>query len=57
MHDFDKLWSRTHDHEAKLCAFDLLELLLLLSLSGRAVETPVNFYFVGCVHFHSAWEQ
>ena len=25
-HDFDKLWSRTHDHEAKLCAFDLLEL-------------------------------
>ena len=50
MHDFDKLWNRTHDHEAKLCAFDLLELLLLLSLSGRAVETPVNFYFVGCVH-------
>src|SRR6187401_629593 len=26
MHDFDKLWNRTHDHEAKLCAFDLLEL-------------------------------
>jgi bifunctional non-homologous end joining protein LigD len=25
-HDFDKLWDRTHDHEAKLCAFDLLEL-------------------------------
>ena len=25
-HDFDKLWNRTHDHEAKLCAFDLLEL-------------------------------
>jgi bifunctional non-homologous end joining protein LigD len=24
--DFDKLWSRTHDHEAKLCTFDLLEL-------------------------------
>src|SRR4051812_42604217 len=24
--DFDKLWNRTHDHEAKLCAFDLLEL-------------------------------
>jgi len=24
MHDFDKLWNRTHDHEAKLCAFDLL---------------------------------
>ena len=23
--DFDKLWSRTHDHEARLCAFDLLE--------------------------------
>ena len=21
-HDFDKLWNRTHDHEAKLCAFD-----------------------------------
>src|SRR6187551_414444 len=26
MHDFDKLWNRTHDHEAKLRAFDLLEL-------------------------------
>jgi bifunctional non-homologous end joining protein LigD len=26
MHDFDKLWNRTRDHEAKLCAFDLLEL-------------------------------
>jgi hypothetical protein len=26
MHDFDKRWNRTHDHEAKLCAFDLLEL-------------------------------
>ena len=26
LHDFDKLWNRTHDHEAKLCAFDLLEL-------------------------------
>jgi ATP-dependent DNA ligase len=26
MHDFDKLRNRTHDHEAKLCAFDLLEL-------------------------------
>ena len=26
MHDLDKLWNRTHDHEAKLCAFDLLEL-------------------------------
>jgi bifunctional non-homologous end joining protein LigD len=26
MHDFDKLWNRTHDHEAKLCVFDLLEL-------------------------------
>jgi bifunctional non-homologous end joining protein LigD len=25
-HDFDKLWNRTHDHEAKLCTFDLLEL-------------------------------
>ena len=25
-HDFDKLWNRTHDYEAKLCAFDLLEL-------------------------------
>jgi bifunctional non-homologous end joining protein LigD len=25
-HDFDKLWNRTHDHEATLCAFDLLEL-------------------------------
>jgi ATP-dependent DNA ligase len=25
-HDFDKLWNRTHDHQAKLCAFDLLEL-------------------------------
>src|SRR4029079_15320510 len=25
-HDFDKLWNRTHDHEAKLCAFDLLDL-------------------------------
>jgi bifunctional non-homologous end joining protein LigD len=25
-HDFDKLWNRTHDHEAKLCAFDLMEL-------------------------------
>jgi bifunctional non-homologous end joining protein LigD len=24
--DFDKLWNRTHDHEATLCAFDLLEL-------------------------------
>src|SRR3954452_4446178 len=24
-HDFDKLWNRTHDNEAKLCAFDLLE--------------------------------
>ena len=23
MHDFDKLWNRTHDHEAKLCAFEL----------------------------------
>src|SRR4051794_31732841 len=22
--DFDKLWNRTHDHEAKLCAFDLV---------------------------------
>jgi hypothetical protein len=26
MHDFDKLWNRTHDHEVKLFAFDLLEL-------------------------------
>jgi bifunctional non-homologous end joining protein LigD len=26
LHDFDKLWNRTNDHEAKLCAFDLLEL-------------------------------
>jgi len=26
MQDFDKLWNRTQDHEAKLCAFDLLEL-------------------------------
>jgi bifunctional non-homologous end joining protein LigD len=25
-HDFDKLWNRLNDHEAKLCAFDLLEL-------------------------------
>jgi bifunctional non-homologous end joining protein LigD len=25
-HDFDKLWNRTYDHEAKLCAFDLIEL-------------------------------
>jgi hypothetical protein len=25
-HDFGKLWNCTHDHEAKLCAFDLLEL-------------------------------
>jgi bifunctional non-homologous end joining protein LigD len=25
-HDFDKLWNRTDDNEAKLCAFDLLEL-------------------------------
>jgi ATP-dependent DNA ligase len=24
--DFDKLWARRHDHEARLCAFDLLEL-------------------------------
>lgn len=24
--DFDKLWNRTHDHEARHCAFDLLEL-------------------------------
>src|SRR3954469_1679160 len=24
--DFDKLWNRTPDHEAKLCGFDLLEL-------------------------------
>jgi bifunctional non-homologous end joining protein LigD len=24
--DFDKLWNRLHDHEAVLCAFDLLEL-------------------------------
>src|ERR1043165_9086910 len=24
--DFDKLWNRAHDHEARLCAFDLLEL-------------------------------
>ena len=24
-HDFDKLWNRAHDHEAKLCAFDLLD--------------------------------
>jgi bifunctional non-homologous end joining protein LigD len=24
--DFEKLWNRTHDHEVKLCAFDLLEL-------------------------------
>ncbi|MBX9843549.1 MAG: DNA ligase [Xanthobacteraceae bacterium] len=24
--DFDKLWNRTHDHEARLSAFDLLEL-------------------------------
>jgi ATP-dependent DNA ligase len=24
--DFNKLWNRTHDHEARLCAFDLLEL-------------------------------
>src|SRR5689334_16912547 len=24
--DFDKLWNRTHDHEARFCAFDLLEL-------------------------------
>lgn len=23
--DFDKLWNRTHDHDARLCAFDLLE--------------------------------
>lgn len=37
--DFDKLWNRTHDHEAKLCAFDLLELngrdLRSLPLSER----------------------
>ena len=26
MHHFDNIWKRTHDHEAKLCAFDLLEL-------------------------------
>jgi ATP-dependent DNA ligase len=26
MHDFDKLWNRTQDREAKLCAFDLLKL-------------------------------
>jgi ATP-dependent DNA ligase len=26
MHDFDKLWNRTHEHGVKLCAFDLLEL-------------------------------
>ena len=26
LHDFDKLWNRIHNHEAKLCAFDLLEL-------------------------------
>jgi ATP-dependent DNA ligase len=25
-HDFDTLWNRTHDHEARLCDFDLLEL-------------------------------
>lgn len=25
-HDFNKLWSRRYDHEARLCAFDLLEL-------------------------------
>jgi len=25
-HDFDALWQRTHDHEARLLAFDLLEL-------------------------------
>lgn len=24
--DFDKLWARKHDYEARLCAFDLLEL-------------------------------
>lgn len=24
--DFDKLWNRTHDHQVRLCAFDLLEL-------------------------------
>jgi bifunctional non-homologous end joining protein LigD len=24
-HDFDKLWNRMHDHEARLYAFDLLE--------------------------------
>jgi bifunctional non-homologous end joining protein LigD len=26
VHDFDKLWNRSHDDEARLCAFDLLEL-------------------------------
>jgi ATP-dependent DNA ligase len=25
-HDFDALWNRAHDHHARLCAFDLLEL-------------------------------
>jgi ATP-dependent DNA ligase len=25
-HDIDKLWNRLNDREAKLCAFDLLEL-------------------------------
>jgi ATP-dependent DNA ligase len=25
-HDFDRLWNRAHDEEARLCAFDLLEL-------------------------------
>jgi len=26
LQDFEKLWNRTHDQSAKLCAFDLLEL-------------------------------
>jgi ATP-dependent DNA ligase len=31
MHDFDKLWNRTHDHEAKLCR---LNSFFFLSASG-----------------------
>ena len=36
-HDFDKICNRTHDHEAKLCAFDLLE------LTGTNFSTRVCF--------------
>src|SRR6476659_376528 len=38
MHDFDKLWNRTHDHEAKLCAFDCLNSTVRIIARNRSLS-------------------